>query len=154
MTYPREILLSVSLALCMIRTPAWAVLGGSPGGVEVEGQPLSAASSVIPATEYAVHELTTPEMMVREYVSLQGEVFAVTWSGRRSPDLPKLFGAYFEQYVAASADRDKRRSPLRGFAHVETADLIVETGGHMGALWGKAYLPSRLPPGIAKEAIQ
>ena len=144
----------IGLALFLICPPAWAILGGSPGGVEVDGQPLTVPAKLLPASGYVVHEFTAPEVMVREYVSLQGNVFAVSWSGRRSPDLPALFGTYFEQYKEASAKRDKKRSSLRGFTHVETPELIVETGGQMGAIWGKAYLPSQLPPGMTREAIQ
>ena len=140
--------------LSLTSPPAWAVLGGSPGGVEVDGQPLTVPAKLLPASNYVVHELTAPDVVIREYVSPRGSVFAVAWSGRRSPDLPSLLGTYFEQYQAAFTNRDKKRSPMRGMTHVETTDLIVETGGPMGAVWGKAYVPAQLPPGMTKEAIQ
>lgn len=154
MSKRRTIASAMTLTILMTCSSVWAVLGGSSGTLEVDHQPLSGQTRTIPGPDFSVHELTTPDLVVREYISGQGKVFGVSWTGRRSPDLPVLFGSYFEQYEAASAERNARRSPLRGVTQVETSDLVVETGGPMGAIWGRAYLPNFLPPGVTKEAIQ
>lgn len=134
---------------------ASALLGGMPGSVEVDHSPLAGTIRVIPASGYAIQELTSTDLVVREYISpVSGQVFAVSWTGRRSPDLPALFAAYFDEYETALSGREGRPSRPRGVTRVETAHLVVEAGGHMGAIWGKAYLPSQLPPGVKPEAIQ
>jgi hypothetical protein len=134
---------------------ASAVLGGLPGSVEVDHSPLAGTIRVIPASGYTIQELTSPDLVVREYVSsVSGKVFAVSWTGRRSPDLPALLAAYFVEYETALAGREGRPSRPRGVTRVETSRLVVEAGGHMGSIWGKAYLPSQLPPGVKPEAIQ
>lgn len=145
---------ALGLTLFLTCPSAWAALGAAPGALRLDDQPLNGPIRTISGPGYTVQELTTSEIVIREYVSQDGKVFAVSWSGRRSPDLPALFGAYFDQYQAASASRDRKRSPLRGVTRIETADLVVETGGHMGAIWGKAYLHSQLPPGVTKGAIR
>ena len=151
---PRTIPAQIVLLIFVTCPPAWAALGGSPGGIAMDHQPLVGEIHTVTAPGYSVQELTTQDLVVREYVSPGGIVFAVSWAGRRSPDLPALFGSYFEQYAAASANRDPKRSPLRGITHIETPQLVVETGGPMGAVWGKAYLPLEFPSGLTKEAIR
>ena len=150
----RRVIVGIGLLFALSSPPAWAALGGSPGGVEVDGQPSSTPEKLVPSGAYIVHERATPDVVVREYATPQGQVFAVFWLGRRNPDLPVLLGRYFEQYQAAVTNREKKRSPMRGMTHIETAELIVETGGPMGAVWGKAYVPAQFPPGMTKEAIQ
>lgn len=147
-------LLAISLSPFAHPTPTWAVLGGNPGGVEVDHRPLAGAIETIAAPEYHVEELTTLDLVVREYVATNGSVFAVAWAGRRVPDLPVLLGAYFADYEAGAAAAASKRSPLRGVKRIETDELVVELGGHMGAVWGRAYLPGLLPPGLSNEAIK
>jgi hypothetical protein len=37
---------------------------------------------------------------------------------------------------------------------VNDADLVIESGGHMRAWSGRAWLPSALPAGVGAEVIQ
>jgi len=156
MNKPRvfEVAAILSVSVLINCPPAWAVLGGSPGVMEADSHPSTGQISTTPAPQYTVQELTTSDLVVREYVSSEGTVFAVSWSGRRPPKLATLLGTYFEEYEAASADAASKRSPMRGVMHVETPHLVVDSGGHMGAIWGKAYVPALFPPGVTKEAIQ
>src|SRR5690349_21572751 len=50
------------------------------------------------ATTYTVHELKNAGGVIREYVSASGVVFAVTWTGHRSPDLKTILGGYEGEY--------------------------------------------------------
>jgi len=81
-------------------------------------------------------------------------VFAVAWRGTGAPDLQLLLGDYFEEYregLTAARNRAPRsRKPLM----LKTPRLVVERGGHSRSLWGRAFLPAALPPGVASEDIQ
>jgi hypothetical protein len=96
-----------------------------------------------------VHELRSPTQTIREFVDPSGTVFAVAWSGG-PPDLPRLLGAYHQEYRAAAAQRRAVRGPRR----VESARVIVETWGQGRALHGRAWLPSLVPPGANLDEIQ
>lgn len=101
---------------------------------------------------YAVHEIRLPSAtVVREYVSGSGKVVAVSWHGPFLPDLQQLLGKYFERYkqAAVAAHRHGRR-PLV----VRQPELVVQSGGHMRAFHGKAYLPNMLPEGLHADAIR
>ena len=149
-----EVAAILSVSVLISCPPARAVLGGAPGAMEAAGHPSTGQISTTPTPLYTVQELTTSDLVVREYVSSEGTVFAVSWSGRRPPKLATLLGIYFEEYEAASAEAASKRSPIRGVTHVATPHLVVDSGGHMGAIWGKAYVPALFPPGVTKEAIQ
>src|ERR1700722_2514901 len=50
------------------------------------------------------HELTLPSgLVVHEFVSPTGAVYAVTWRGPRMPDLRELLGPYFTQIESRDA---------------------------------------------------
>jgi hypothetical protein len=132
----------------------WAGLGGPPGGVEVDGQPLVGTTKILPASNYTVHELNSADLVVKEYVSSNGTVFAVSWVGRRVPGLAALLGRYFDEYSESAPQGSAEHPRLRGAKKQETAHLVVETGGHMGAIWGKAYVPDLFPPGITSGIVQ
>ncbi|HEX3604126.1 MAG TPA: DUF2844 domain-containing protein [Steroidobacteraceae bacterium] len=96
-------------------------------------------------TGYRVHEITLPSgTSMREFVAPNGMVFAVTWTGPIHPDLRQALGRYFETYVAAPRAKfaDRRHVQIR------QGDLVVQLGGHMRALSGRAYLISAVPSGV------
>ena len=77
--------------------------------------------------------------VVHEFVDATGSVFAVTWSGPFKPDLKTLLGRHFGALAAGA-----RRSTPNGTSD----DAVVQSGGHMGAFEGRAWVPSRLPAGF------
>jgi Protein of unknown function (DUF2844) len=100
---------------------------------------------------YTVEQISTPAgVTVNEYVSSSGNVFAVSWRGPRPPDLSQLLGSYFSEYQTAVA----APHPQRRHLVVRTQDLVVETGGHMRDLRGRAYIPSMLPTNVSTEEIR
>ena len=103
---------------------------------------------------YNIHEIQTPSgVVVREYVSRSGNVFGVAWQGRSHPDLHQVLGAYYDQYVqAVQAQRAQRHG--HGPVLIEQPGLVVQMGGHMGALTGRAYIPQGLPVGMRREEIR
>ncbi len=85
-------------------------------------------------------------VVVREYADPSGTVFAVTWSGPTRPDMKKLLGDYFSRFVG---ERDHPRGPLR----VDQSDVVIQSGGHMGALHGRAWVRSLVPQGVNADAL-
>ena len=96
-------------------------------------------------TGYRVHEIQLPSgTVMREFVAPNGNVFAVAWQGPTRPDLRQALGQYFDAF--GSAPRSKFSD--RRHVQIEQGDLIVQSGGHMRALSGRAYLKSAIPSGV------
>jgi len=94
---------------------------------------------------YRVHEIQLPSgTVMREFVGPNGNVFAVAWQGPSRPDLRQALGQYFDAY--ASAPRSKMAD--RRHVQIQQGDLVVQAGGHMRALSGRAYLLSAIPSGV------
>ena len=132
--------------------PAFASLGGDASSVDADVAKMKAQSRATPAGGYTVSEITLPTgTVIHEYVSAEGKVFAVTWKGPAVPDLEQTLGTYFTTFTAAA-------SVPHGADHhhltVRTSDLVLQTGGHMRAHVGKAYVPSLLPPNFSLDEIK
>jgi len=89
--------------------------------------------------------------MVREYVGADGVVFAVTWNGPFLPDLRELLGQHF-----ATLRNESARQPKAGRGQVRVAqpDVTIESGGHMRAYAGRAWINSRLPAGFDTDTLE
>lgn len=74
-----------------------------------------------------------------------GTVFAVTWQGPVNPDLNQLFGVRFPRLVAAGQNPHGDHRVLR----VTAPDFVIESGGMMRAVAGRAYLPALVPASLA-----
>lgn len=97
-------------------------------------------------TAYRVHEITLPSgTSMREFVAPSGRVFAISWQGPIRPDLRQALGQYFEPFVSAPRAKFADRRHLQ----IQQGDLVVQMGGHMRALFGRAYLVSAIPSGIS-----
>ncbi|WP_426113474.1 DUF2844 domain-containing protein [Massilia sp. PWRC2] len=113
---------------------------------------LAAASAGPVSAAYSVSETTLESgTVVREYVGASGAVFAVSWSGPFLPDLRTLLGERFVTLTAATAAGQQRG---RGHVGVASADVVIESGGHMRAWSGRAWLPGALPAGWDTGAFQ
>ena len=96
-------------------------------------------------SSYRVHEIQLPSgTVMKEFVAPDGNVFAVTWQGATRPDLRQALGQYFDAYAAAPRSKfaDRRHVQIR------QGDLVVQSSGHMRALFGRAYLQSAIPSGV------
>ncbi len=147
----RAVGLALAVALLGAARGARAELGGQETSVERDRQALAMERK--PARAQAgvtVHELRGPTLAVREYVDPSGTVFAVAWSGIAPPDLPRLLGAYHDEYRAAASRPPAGRGPRR----VESARIVVETWGHGRSLHGRAWLPSLVPSGASLDDVQ
>lgn len=105
----------------------------------------AAIKSMQDRTSYRVHEIQLPSgTVMREFVAPNGNVFAVAWQGPTRPDLRQALGQYFDVY--ASAPRSKLSD--RRHVQIQQGDLVLQSGGHMRALSGRAYLRSAIPSGV------
>ena len=80
---------------------------------------------------------------MREFLNLDGIVFAVTWDGPVLPDLQTLLGANFATYMQALAVL--KQPGLQRSLRIASPGLVVESGGHLRAYAGRAYLPALIP---------
>jgi hypothetical protein len=74
------------------------------------------------------------------YSNISGQVFAISWSGSRSPSLASL------------GIQDTRTPGIFHNPHEENRiknDFRLIRGGVMGHLRGKAWIPSIVPPGLS-----
>jgi hypothetical protein len=92
---------------------------------------------------------------VNEYVAnATGATFAYTWQGPAQPNLDALLGRYAADWrSAASAQHAAGIDDLHA-ARVSGAQVVVETGGHMRAYVGRAWLPAALPAGVSEGDLQ
>jgi len=106
------------------------------------------------AAAYTVHEIeSTSGVVVREYVSSAGKVFAIAWQGPWPPDMRQLLGSYFDPYIQAARARSgpgMARRPLM----IEQPGLVVQVGGHPRSFVGRAYIPDQLPSNVTAEEIR
>jgi hypothetical protein len=133
---------------------AYAVLGGDITSIQSDRTQMHGTVQLKHAGEYAVHEIQASRgRIVREYVSARGRVFAVTWHGPSHPDFRQLLGGYFDQFQSAIQQARRERRP-RGPVLIELPGFVIQSGGHMRGFFGKAYLPDRVPQGVAVDDLQ
>jgi hypothetical protein len=143
----RTLAFAASLSLTL---PAFAALGGDATSVTNDQLQMQATLRSTQKQSYTMHELTLPSGTVREYVTAQGKVFGVAWQGASPPDFQQILGTYFQQFIQAGKAHRRGTGPLV----IEQPGLVVYSGGHMRAFFGKAYVPDMLPEGVTADAIK
>jgi hypothetical protein len=143
--------LSIALVALVLSSTAAAGLGGSLESVQVDQVHMKATVAISPREKYTVHEMRTPSgTIVREFASQSGMVFAVAWEGPSLPDLRQVLGPFFDRYTEAA----KAKLGGHGSVTIQQRGLIVHSGGHMRAFFGRAYLPQVLPEGVTTAEIR
>jgi hypothetical protein len=149
--------IAIAMAMFETATPAYAELGGPPtwsssgtDNVTIFAQRQSTAS-----VTYSVNQTTlTSGTVVSEYVAQSGTVFAITWHGPKIAPLNTLLGTYFSAYLQGLSTARATMGGGSGPLSVQQSGLVVQTGGHMGAYTGRAYLPQAFPQGFSADDIQ
>jgi hypothetical protein len=132
---------------------ACAGLGSDAAGVVADGTEMHGALIAASLPQYEIEEITTDTgMRVREYLGRDGLVFAVSWSGPALPDLHRLLGTHYVEYTTALAAL--ARPGLHRSVRIASAELVVESGGHLRAYAGRAYLPTLVPAGISTADLR
>jgi Protein of unknown function (DUF2844) len=147
-------LITVCTLALMIASPASAGLGDSVNSVLDDQLTMHARLNVISVSNYVIHELASPVgVVVREYVSANGEVFAVSWHGPFMPDMHRLLSTRFGPYLV-EVQKHSTRNLGHSVLNIRTPSLVVENVGHTRAYTGRAYDPSLLPAGISIDDIR
>ena len=149
--------IGAAAAIELAAAPTWAALGGTPAFPQAQRAPgtrLMAAANTAAAPWTVTTATLDNGTVIHEYLDASGTVFAVSWRGPRVGSLDTLLGGYFPAWQKGLAAAQAARGGGYGPVAVRQSDLVVETGGHMGALTGRAWLPKALPQGISTDQIQ
>ena len=139
------------LAVILMPQLAWAALGEPEASITNEAQQLKAAIKSTERANYRVHEIQLPSgTTLREYAAAGGSVFGIAWSGPAMPDLRQALGRYFDGYVTAA----KAKHGVRHHFEVRQDAFVMQSGGHMRAFAGRAYVPQGLPAGLSPDEIR
>ena len=147
--------LLIAFSLLATATPVSAALGGDVASGEADRVHIQGAlTNIVRTDRYTLHEMrSSTGTTIREYVSPDGKVFAVSWKGPFLPDLRQVLGDYFAEYqTEARRVREGRRA--RGPLAIDTGDLTVVVSGHTRAFTGRAIANRLMPAGFDKNTIQ
>ena len=141
-----------SFAIC--ESSAQAALGGKFDSMEIEASSLRGHLASTSSTSAYTTQVITLETgtTVREYANAAGQVFAVSCSGPRPPDLSQLLGIHFSEFSAAL--QAPAHSDLHRHVHVQTSQMMYVCGGRMNNMHGTAWLPAAIPAGVSPEDLQ
>jgi hypothetical protein len=142
-----------AIAAAGISAPALAALGGDASSVERDRAGLRGTLRVSASSAYTVHEISTSSgLVVQEYATPDGKVFAVSWRGPGIPDLQQVLGDYYGQFAQARA----AMAPHYDHHHlvVSTAALVVQSRGRTRDFFGRAWAPALLPQGFSLNDLQ
>lgn len=138
--------------LILAAAPSFASLGDDVSSVQSDQAHINARLRTSQTSAYSVHELQTPTgTVIREFASPAGRIFAVSWQGSSLPDLQQLLGSHFQDFQQAVKAQNRR--PVGGPLYVQQNGLVVEIGGHMRSIRGRAYLPDEVPAGVRVEEL-
>ena len=145
---------AATLFTLAIPFPANATLGGDITSVRADQTRLQGTLAATGNDAYTVEAITLPTgVLVHEYLSTTGQVFAVTWKGRVGPNLKQILGSYFQAYTQAAQAQQGRRI-IRGPVTLKQGSLVVQMAGHMGWIVGKAYVTNMVPSNVQLEEIR
>jgi hypothetical protein len=143
--------LRILLVLLLGSLPAWAALGEYEGSVDLDQQILRGEIRAEVHTGYKLHQITTADgAVIREYVSPEGKVFAISWQAHVLPNLQQLLGSYFPRVQQAAQAKVQRGGPLV----INAGDFVYFSGGRMMNFHGSAYVPGLLPKNVAAEVVR
>jgi hypothetical protein len=141
-----KIALATAMLLPLI---SYAALGGAPNAGS--SAPKAARSLLQNTAAYSVQTSVDADgVTLREYTLPNNVVFAVTWQGPVRPDMTALLGSYFQRFVSAGEARPHGTGPM-----IErSGDLVIQSAGRPGNLFGKAYVPRLVPAGVSIDDLQ
>jgi hypothetical protein len=140
-----------ALLTLLVAAPAWAALGEHVDSVARDTERLRGEVQESSRKGYDVHQITAAGgTLVREYVAPTGLVFGVAWEGPNMPGLEALLGSHYAAFRQAVSTSGRRRAAVV----LRTEDLVVESGGHMRAFRGRAYLPGLVPRELAAAVVR
>ncbi|HEY4805618.1 MAG TPA: DUF2844 domain-containing protein [Paraburkholderia sp.] len=141
-----------SFAFC--ESSAQAALGGKFDSMQIEASSLRGQLASTSSTSAYTTQVITLDTgtTVREYANAAGQVFAVSWSGPRPPDLSQLLGTHFSEFKASL--QTASHSDLHRHVQVQTSQMRYVGGGRLNNMHGTAWLPAAMPTGVSPEDLQ
>lgn len=132
--------------------PAQAVLGerlaaAAPGASQAQAAATSRRTLALSPGVQVYERASGDGGVIREYVSADGIVFAVSWNTRFKPRLNELLGRYHEGYATAAAAA-LRRPGIQRQSVLQAQDLVVRSTSHLNVFSGRAVVPSLVPAGF------
>jgi len=155
-TLNKSYLLAFGSALLMILLPlaASASLGGDVASVHQDQAHMKGALKTTQAKAFTVHQInSSANTVVKEYVSPDGKVFAITWHSQFIPNMQQLLGIYYQQFADAAAAQREGHFGRRAL-NIQQPGLVIQNGGHMRSYFGRAYVPAMVPQGVTTGDIQ
>ena len=137
----------LALATLLLPCVSHAELGGNAASILSEQKEFSSQLSNSQQSGVTVYTQTLPSgIVIQEYLSGNGTIFAVTWTGAALPNLQTLLGNYFQDYLTAI--KESRRS-----VYLSNENVIIQSSGMMGAFQGFAFLPKQAPTGFTPNNL-
>lgn len=153
LTSRRWVVLTLTLGHALAG-PVWAALGGSTDSVSADANTLRGQLVSTPMAAYDLHQISTGAVVINEYVTRSGRVFAVTWRGPIPPNLRQLLGDYFARFQSAALAAHQVSAGIHRQLSIAQSDLVVQSSGRLRSFRGLAYLPSLLPTGVSVSELQ
>jgi hypothetical protein len=145
---------AVLLANATLSTPALAALGSDADSVSADSNALHGQLRSAGFVQYDRHQITTGALVVNEYVTRSGQVFAISWQGPVPPNLQQLLGTYFARVQSAAAAVHRTNPGIHRQFSLVQSDLVVVNTGRLRAFRGYAYLPALVPAGLSLSDLQ
>jgi len=149
-----SLLAFVPLMSLLGSAPASAALGGSVDSVSADTSVLRGQLRTTGFVDYDMHQISSGALVVNEYATRSGQVFALTWHGPAPPNLQQLLGSYFGRFQAAAAAEQHANPGMHRFFTLAESDLVIHQAGRLRDFGGIAYLPGLVPAGVAVDQLQ
>jgi hypothetical protein len=145
-------LLNIYILVLMLPAISLATLGGAVKATSAKLNNSSVSEKVGAGEKFSVYEYQQNGNTVKEFSSIEGVVFAVSWQGISKPDLSALFGTYFTEYKNAFEEVPKQYGVKS--LNLKTTKMVIRRGGRMRDQRGFVYVPSLVPDGVNVEELQ
>lgn len=143
----RNVLFYMILGALLLPCASRAELGGNVASILSGQKEFNSQLSSAQQNGVNVYTQTLPSgIVLQEYLSSNGVIFAVTWSGPSLPNLQVLLGGYFKDYLVAI--KESRRS-----VYLSNENIVIQSSGMMGAFQGFAFLPKQAPAGFTPNNL-
>lgn len=148
------LLASLLSSSVLIGAPARAALGGSVDSVAADTSALRGQLRTTGFVGYDMHQISAGQLVVNEYVTRAGQVFAITWHGPLPPNLQQLLGTYFPRFQSAAVAAHQANPGIHRVFRLEQSDLVIRQAGRLRAFGGIAYLPALVPSDVSIDQLQ
>jgi hypothetical protein len=136
---------------------AYATLGENQGSLSADMKALSSRPLTLmqearasAGKRFRVLVFGDAGCTVKEFVTPAGVVFGLAWKGIRHPDFPQILGKYSAEFRDAYAQTQR---PGHSPVAVHSRRAVVELGGQMRSVIGRAYVSARAPSNVALGEI-